>query len=50
MPTPAPTIDMSPIGTAIVDNFTANLPAIATVAGILIGAAVVYRWIKRASK
>ncbi|NIK80606.1 hypothetical protein FHS15_005797 [Paenibacillus castaneae] len=46
----AGTIDLAPVGDAIVANFQANLPVISTVAGIMIGAAVVYRWIKRASK
>ncbi|SIQ89584.1 hypothetical protein SAMN05880570_2643 [Paenibacillus sp. RU4T] len=44
------TVDFSSVGTSIVSNFTANLPVIASVAGVLIGATVVFRWIKRASK
>lgn len=43
-------IDFAPVGTAIVGAFTSNMPVIATVAGALIGAGVVFRWIKRASK
>lgn len=43
-------VDMSPIGDGIIATFQNNLPTIATVASVLIGAAVVFRWIKRAAK
>jgi ADP-ribosylglycohydrolase len=44
------TVDMSSIGTSIVAAFNGNLDTIALVAGVMIGASVVFRWIKRASK
>lgn len=50
MTPPAVGIDLSSVGTQILATFNGNLTTISLIAGTMIGAAVVFRWIKRAAK